>query len=109
MIYSCHEENVRYAFADSPNSHMIGVIVAIGPYWTYGEYNRNHIRASPSMSEQKDATYVDESPPPNQTWMQVYQPFNSLADSHGFLRLQTPSSNQGLRLVRDRLKELWSL
>lgn len=97
------DQQARHAFANSPHSQLFGVIIAIGDYWTYVEYDRNHIRTSPSVSEQKDPTYMDTTPAPYESWMRDYEPFTLLAQPTGFLRLQTSLSNQGLLLVRKRL------
>ena len=100
------DQQARHAFATSLSTQTLGVIIAIGAFWTYIEYDRDHIRSSPSMSEQKDATYADKTPDLYESWMQEYEPFTALVAENGFLRLQTPSSDHGLRIVRQRLQEL---
>ncbi|KIM73157.1 hypothetical protein PILCRDRAFT_15471 [Piloderma croceum F 1598] len=105
-VFRQTDEQARHAFAISSGSDRFGVIIAIGALWLYAEYNRNHMRVSPAMSEQKDPTYIDMTPAPYESWVQRYEPFDALAGRVGYLCLETPKSKQGLLLVRQRLLEL---
>ena len=95
-----------HTFSTSLRMQMLGVIIVIDAFWTCIEYDRDHIQSSPSMSEQKDATYMDKTPNLYESWMRECEPFTALVAENGFLHLQTPSSDHGLCIVRQWLQEL---
>jgi hypothetical protein len=98
----------RHAFYTSPNTDTLGVIIAVGPFWTYAEYHRADLRPSPSLSEKNDPTYDDRTPPPRRSVRKEYAPFTAHIQSTGYLslRLETEESNKGLLIVRQRLWQL---
>jgi hypothetical protein len=103
------DQQTRRAFAMFPNVSVLGVILAIGPYWTYLEYDSANARPSPSKSELRDATYMEITPPPTESPGRFYAPIAALFAPDGFARLETDLSTEGLRLVRDRMKALVGL
>lgn len=103
------DEQARCAFAMFPNVSILGVILAIGPYWTYVEYDSANNRPSPSRSELHDATYMEITPPPTQSPGRFYEPIATLFAPDGFARLETDLSTKGLGLVRGRMKALVGL
>jgi hypothetical protein len=102
------DHQARHTFHTSPNTDGLGVILAIGPFWTYVEYHRTDLRPSPSLSEKKDLTYEDNTPPPRKSFMKEYPPFAAHIHStgHSSLCLETEESKKGLLIVRKRLREL---
>jgi hypothetical protein len=100
------DEQARHAFASFPNLTTLGVIIAVGPYWTYVEYDSADIPPSRSKSEQKDPTYMDTTPPPTKLHAKAYHPIRSLFEPHGFACLETDLSNKGFKIIRDRMKFL---
>lgn len=100
------DHQARHTFCSSPEIQELGVILAIGPFWKYVEYNRQDFRQSPSFSEKKDATYANTPTPPPALLMRDYEPFLTLTGGVGFLRLESINSNRALHVVRERLQEL---
>jgi hypothetical protein len=100
------DQQARRAFVLFPNVDTLGVILAIGPYWTYIEYDSANARPSPSKSEQNDPTYMDRTPSPANTPGRFYEPVLELFKPDGFARLETEKSAKGLRLVQQRMKVL---
>ena len=98
----------RHAFYTSPDTNTLGVIIAIGPFWTYAEYHRADLRPSPSLSEKKDFTYDDRTPPPRRSVRKEYAPFTAHIQSTGYpsLCLETEQSKEGLFIVRNCLLQL---
>jgi hypothetical protein len=92
-IFPQTDRQARHAFHASPTTTTLGVIIAIGPYWTYGEYFHSDLRPSPPLSEKEDPTYSD------------YPPFAALSNG-SVLLLQTQASDDGLKIVRKRLQQI---
>jgi hypothetical protein len=104
-IFPQTDRQARHAFHASPTTTTLGVIIAIGPYWTYGEYFRSDLRPSPPFSEKEDPTYSD-SPPLQETFcIRDYPPFAALSNE-SVLLLQTQASDDGMKIVRKRLQQI---
>ena len=101
-------EQARHAFAACPEVNTIGVIVAIGDLWTYREYRRQRMGTSPSRSEQEDPTFTPSSSAAVPRPDEKYQPVNYFFGNKGFVRLQEVGSDNALKAVRKRNKELYS-
>lgn len=104
-IFPQTDRQARHVFHVSPKTTTLGVIIAIGPYWTYGEYFRSDLRPSPSFSERGDPTYRDPAPLPETFRIRYYPPFVTLA-AQSVLLLQTQASDNGLQIVRKRLQQI---
>jgi len=100
------DQQARHALHTSPDTQILGVIIALGACWTYVEYHRTRLQPSPSLSEKKDPTYKDTTPDPQESWMTDYPPFAAYVADDTFLRLETPQSDNGLLMIRRRLQEL---
>lgn len=102
------DHQARHAFYTSPDTNILGIIIAVGPFWRYVEYHRVDLRPSPSLSEKKDSTYGDSTPPPRVLSMKEYEPFHMHIASTGrpYLLLETEDSKMGLLIVHKRIQEL---
>jgi hypothetical protein len=99
------DHQARHALHASPTTDTLGVILAMGRYWTYGEYRRTDLRPSPSLSEKKDPTYrVTERTPI--AFMKGLPSFEMHLGHDVCLCLETERSDQGLRIVQKRLHAL---
>jgi hypothetical protein len=99
------DQQARRVFITFPRMRKLVVIIAIGAYWTYFEYDRDHVGLSPSGSEQEDPTYVEDTSPPSSP-AQVLTSIRGVFGPDGFARLESRQSDEGLRLISRRVKNL---
>jgi hypothetical protein len=104
-VFPQTDQQARRAFAAFSDTSTIGVIIALGDCWTYREYHRNEIEASPSRSEQEDSTFVLSSPPV-MSWSRTYAPLDQFFGAEGYARLQYAKSNKALQTIREHLQNL---
>ncbi|KAF8231473.1 hypothetical protein L208DRAFT_1398803 [Tricholoma matsutake] len=99
------DQQARRVFITFPSMRKLGVIIAIGAYWTYFEYDRDDVRPSPSRSEQKDTTFMEDPSPPSSP-AQVLTSLHGVFGPDGFARLESRQSDEGLQLISRRVKNL---
>lgn len=100
------DQQALRAFASFPEVKTLGLIVALGDCWTYREYHREKMVASPSLSEKTDPTYHEtpkDSVSPSVSVDFVSRHFGP----KGFARLQDPASDAALGAVLLSLRNLW--
>ena len=105
-IFRQTEQQARYAFASYPAVDTLGVIVALGDFWTYREYERENMRTSPSRSEREDSTFTLSSPAVDTSRAAIYKPLDKFFGAKGYARLQEVESDNALKAIRERIKHL---
>lgn len=108
------DEQAHHAFASYPKLNAFGLIVAFGDYWTYREYHRGDMRASPTLSDRLDPTFVDsksESFSDTESNVSIsqsrhYADVDEAFGPSGFAGLQSQRSNAALLAVRNRMISL---